>query len=263
MKIFSQQDPRWKDKTLGLDNSGYTIGQAGCFLTCFSMIVEVEPDKFNDRMKVYGGFDSANPAWICPGVVPNAYKQIYVEQIWCTKTPAPISLIDDALSIGRPVIVQLDTSPVEGIQSHFVILTKKISPNDYEMIDPWPLTDIPRGSVIARYGKDANGKNRKIEEVICYVAFIGGAKLDVEEAAPPSTELLPSQESSDSLITLFNDSKLRVGPGLGSRIICTLPAGIELTRFESSEVIKDGYSWAHVDCWVATGTADGKKKFIK
>jgi hypothetical protein len=268
MKIFSQQDPRWKDKKLGLDTSDLTIGQAGCFLTCFSMLVEVDPAAFNERMKIYGGFDPKQPALICPGIVPNAYKKVYFEdQIWCSKSAAPMDVIDSALANGKAVIVQLDTSPAEGIQSHFVILTKKISANDYEMIDPWPLVDVPRGTVITRYGKDKNGQPRKIKEVICYVAVMGGVDMSSVDALPPATTEQPtvtdSAELGDSITTLYGNSRLRTAPGLNAPIVCKLPIGLEINRNPEIEVIKDGYRWIHLDLWMAAESVDGKNKFVK
>lgn len=265
MTIYSQQDPKWKNTKLGQDSSETTIGQSGCFLTCFSMILDTPPDVVNQRVKTFGGFVGAD---ICPGVVPNAYKNIYLEStVWCSKTPAPMDLIDKALENDKPVIVQLDTSPAEGIQSHFVILTKKISANDYEMLDPWPLVDIPRGTVITRYGKDKNGLPRKIEEVICYVAVIGGVKLSeiagpvVEEVNPPATE--QTTEYGDVIQPLFADSRLRTGAGLSAPIVCKLPAGIKLNRNTAVTIVKDGYRWGHIDGWVALESVDGKNKYFK
>lgn len=192
MKRYSQQDPKWKNKPLG--NSTLTIGNYGCFLTCFSMLLEVEPDKVNDRVKIFGGFDDA---LLIAGVVPNAYPQITVTQTWCANNQAPLDVIDKALGNRQPVIVQVDTSPVAGIQSHFVILTGKDG-NDYSMVDPWPLVDEPPATLLGRYGKGRDAKT-----IITYIAVIGGIALDKEQ----TTEVLPSNEPviSGGVVSVVSD----------------------------------------------------------
>ena len=177
VKRYSQQDARWKNKLLG--NSDLTIGNYGCFLTCFSMLLETEPDKVNDRVRTFGGFDGA---LLSAGVVPNAYPQITVTQTWCTNNPAPLDVIDKALGNRQPVIVQVDTSPVPGIQSHFVILTGK-NGNDYSMVDPWPLVDEPPATLLGRYGKGRDAKT-----IIMYIAVIGGIALDQTADVVPSNK---------------------------------------------------------------------------
>lgn len=41
MKFKSQIDPRWANNKIG--NTNYTIGQFGCLISCFAMILEINP----------------------------------------------------------------------------------------------------------------------------------------------------------------------------------------------------------------------------
>ena len=58
MTNLSQYDPRWKDIKLGFSN--LTIGQAGCLITCCSMLADTTPDKLNDRLKSVSGYADQN-----------------------------------------------------------------------------------------------------------------------------------------------------------------------------------------------------------
>ena len=58
MTNLSQYDPRWKDIKLGFSN--LTIGQAGCLITCCSMLADTIPDKLNDRLKSVSGYADQN-----------------------------------------------------------------------------------------------------------------------------------------------------------------------------------------------------------
>jgi len=248
---YSQQDPKWKNKLLG--NSELTIGDYGCFLTCFSMILEETPDKVNDRVKVFGGFAGA---LLSAGVVPNAYPQISVSQTWCTNNPAPLDIIDNALKNGSPVIVQVDTSPVTGIQSHFVILNKLIG-NDYSMVDPWPLVDEPPATLLGRYG---NGRDAKT--IITYIAVIGGLEntsqdvnsIEIGENIPSTPENAPqsSTEPSGGIVTVVTDYiNLRRDPSTNQP-----PVGKVLYGMDLNTTGKVDGKWHEIKLWVNDGGGD-------
>jgi hypothetical protein len=60
-----QNDPRWKNQKIGLQNN-FTIEQVGCMLTSFAMTVNhfganETPASLNEKMKAIQGFNSA---WI-------------------------------------------------------------------------------------------------------------------------------------------------------------------------------------------------------
>lgn len=249
---YSQQDARWKNKLLG--NSDLTIGNYGCFLTCFSMLLEETPDKANDRIKIFGGFIGA---LLSAGVVPNAYKQISVTQTWCTNNPAPLDVIDKALDNRQPVIVQVDTSPVAGIQSHFVILTGKDG-NDYSMVDPWPLVDEPPATLLGRYGKGRDAKT-----IITYIAVIGGIALDnvitgnddvTGENIPPNT--VPANVglpvASGGIVTVITDYiNIRRDPSTNQPPVGRVLYGMDLPTTGRVEG-----NWHEIKLWVHDGNGD-------
>ncbi len=225
---YSQQDPKWKNKLLG--TSGLTIGNYGCFLTCFAMLLEVEPDKVNERVKIFGGFAGA---LLSAAVVPNAYKQISVTQTWCTNNPAPLDVIDNALKGNYPVIVQVDTSPVTGIQSHFVILTGKVG-HDYNMVDPWPLVDEPPATLLGRYGH-----GRDTATIITYIAVIGGIEnLKTPPIAPQGKSRTIARCHLRTYPVVNKDSNILV-----------LPIGKEF-ELTGDTVTSDGYTWRVVKCYI-------------
>jgi hypothetical protein len=243
MKRYSQQDAKWKEKQLGTGEC--TIGGYGCFLTCFAMLLEVEPDKVNDRVKTFGGFAGS---LISPYVVPNAYKQMYIDsQTYCANTPAPLDTIDRALANGLAVIVQIDTSPSADIQSHFVILTGKVG-NDYGMVDPWPLVDEPPATLLGRYGKGRNA-----ETIITYILVIGG----VDSIMPQdvnSTDSDPLPVASGGKVRTIARCHLRTYPAVEDKSdILVLPIGKEF-EWTGETVTGDGYRWKVVKCYVEDGS---------
>ena len=61
MKLFSQNDPKWKDTLLGFSN--LKIGSYGCLITCIGMSIELDPDVVNIKLKAVGGFSGALVIW--------------------------------------------------------------------------------------------------------------------------------------------------------------------------------------------------------
>jgi hypothetical protein len=244
---YSQQDAKWKDKQLG--SGEYTIGQAGCLLTCFAMLAQYPPDELNQKMVVYGGFTgSLINSYVLPSVIPNLY---FESRIPCEKTPAPIDIIDKALSAGKAVIVQVDTSPSEGVQSHWVILTGKVG-KDYNMVDPWPVVDNPPATVLGRYGS-----GRKIEAVITYIYVIGG---DGVEIPPVTTEPKPSGKVVIDAVGLRG----RTEPSTNAPIVVNaIPRGMQFTPSDEPPIIVNGYKWIAVKVWIAAGTQDGQQVFVR
>ena len=127
-----QKDPRWSNKLLG--NSYLTIGNYGCLLTCFSMIAEVTPDIFNNRLKAVGGFTGANIYW---QMVEVAYPNLkYLRAIDCYYTPAPLDIIDSYLNQNISVLVHVDGNPATPqIDQHWIQIVGKVG-NDYLANDP-------------------------------------------------------------------------------------------------------------------------------
>ncbi len=158
MKLFSQQDPAWKNKTLGNDSST-TIGNFGCLLTDLAMVCtfygfDVDPATLNDRMKERGGFQAA---YVIPAVLPSAVPgMIYRNFIQCRTYPAPMAEIDASLGLGKPVIVEVDYAPKAGLQNHWVVIYAKQG-EDYLIRDPWPFPIETREVTLKeRYGFAGN-----------------------------------------------------------------------------------------------------------
>ena len=113
LEHFSQQDPQWKSKPLGFDDSS-PIGNYGCLLTCMAMVAtgygfDVTPDSLNEKMKAVGGFQGA---YVMPYLIAKALPgMIYRDYRECNGQPAPLSEIDAYLAQGKAVIVEVDFSP--------------------------------------------------------------------------------------------------------------------------------------------------------
>lgn len=134
-----QNDPVWKNTPLGFPTDGGTIGSWGCLLTSITMMLNgagytETPPTVNDKMKQRGGFQGA---MIIPSLVPAVFPRVlYKTFVNSENSPAPIDLIDRALSQGKPVIVEVDWSAASGIQTHWVLLKEKKG-GDYVIYDPY------------------------------------------------------------------------------------------------------------------------------
>lgn len=150
---LSQQDPRWKGKNLGQDQ--ITIGKFGCLLTCMAMVAngygaDETPASLNDKMLAAGGFMGA---LVMPSVMPKVVSQVrFVKYIPCQDQPAPLAEIDAALAADKPVIVEVDYSPAQGLQNHWVVIYAKKG-DDYLIRDPWPYPPETKEVLLTqRYG---------------------------------------------------------------------------------------------------------------
>ncbi len=125
---LSQQDPLWKQDILGFGDPEDTIGYLGCALTSVAMLLSGHgysetPKSLNKKLKNVNGFVSAAIRW---GSVSQIYPNVTVRSnISCTMSPAPLELIDAAIATGQPAIVQVDSSPANGIQTHWVVIYGK------------------------------------------------------------------------------------------------------------------------------------------
>jgi len=120
---YSQQDPQWKAVKIGA--SGETIGHVGCALTSVAMLVSGHgypetPKSLNAKLKAKGGFVDASIIW---GAVTGLYPPIvYKTLVLCRDTAAPLAQINASLAAGQPVVVEVDSSPKAGLQTHWVVL---------------------------------------------------------------------------------------------------------------------------------------------
>ena len=131
MAQLFQNDPRWANNKIGLQNS-LTISQVGCLLTSMSMVVNyfggnVTPASLNDMMKASGGF---NGAWVKSAQVPSQFPQLGMKrQKWeqCEGTPASVDLIDAGLEAGSLIVARVDWWGAQGERTFQVqsLVTKR------------------------------------------------------------------------------------------------------------------------------------------
>lgn len=254
---YSQQDPQWKNERLGFGNSGDTIGYVGCALASVAMLLSGHgypetPKTLNQKLKNMNGFVGAAIRW---GAVSQIYPKVTVRSsISCTDTPAPLDLIDAAITAGQPAIVQVDRSPAPGIQTHWVVLYKRKG-DDYLMLDPWPYQpdSNKEDRLMNRY---AQGKplKRAISHIILYEAY-GASPLP-----PPAPGTPVSQNSArvkDS-VTWGLNVRSSIDTSSTANVLEVIPAGTQLTLLESDGAAKVGA----VNQWVRVRTPRGNEGFV-
>ena len=93
------------------------------------------PGTLNSRLRAAGGFVNQAIIW---SAITRLYPQIRCTGLTlCDNSAAPTSDINATLADGQPVIVEVDFSPAPGLQTHWVLLYKRLA-DDYLMLDPWP-----------------------------------------------------------------------------------------------------------------------------
>lgn len=250
---YSQQDAQWKDKQLGVGE--HTIGQAGCLLTCFAMAAQYaganyNPATLNDALVNVRGFSGS---LLMPAMVDSILSGLKITaQHVCRDVPAPVSTINKYLADSSAlVIVEIDSSPDPGQQSHWVILTAAEG-GDYVMVDPWPLVETGKVTLLGRYGK-----GRTAAAIITYVIALG------VDYPPASTE--PEKYPEKSTVKVSSRGlRGRTEPGTSSPIaIDPLKVGLEFEKCTDKPVIKDNNEWIAVKLWIARGPADGSYKYLE
>lgn len=139
-KVFSQNDPAWKGKTLGTKG---TIGAYGCLMTDIAMICAYygkpeNPDSLNEKLKTSGGYASGNLyVW---AALTTIYPDIKYGGQWQTPdalTAYQMSFIREKINAGYPVLFQIDTIPsTSGLDEHWV-LAVDYEGDDFMVADPW------------------------------------------------------------------------------------------------------------------------------
>ena len=228
-----QNDEKWKNTKLG--NSNETIGGWGCLLTSVTMMLNgmgysETPETVNEKMKSAGGFQGA---FFIPSMLPYAYPGvIYKNMQPCENFPAPIQLIDAAISAGKPVILQVDWNKQAGIQTHFVLVKEKQG-DDYVLYDPY------------KYGGDGPGKDVLLTKRYKY----NGATLETEISAvlwfdgnippsPPKPTTVPVPADAMKLFVIEDDLALRADPSASGYLWKRMTAGTELTSLENAATTK-------------------------
>lgn len=136
--FYSQRDPRWCDSRIGRSSS--TIGAVGCLVASTAMIWQKH------------GFDAT------PLTIANNFNFFFHNTAYMLLPPdqpeppgftvrahgGDLSIIDNELKNGRPVIVRLSVT-FTSVQTHFIVL-KSGSNGQYVMNDPLFQADMPFNS---------------------------------------------------------------------------------------------------------------------
>ena len=268
---LSQQDPQWKNDLLGFGDPGDTIGYVGCALTATAMLLSGHgyaetPKTLNEKLKNVGGFVSSAIVW---SAVSKIHSNVTLKAfIPCSTSDAPLAQIDASLAAGQPAIVQVDSSPAAGIQTHWVVIYARKG-DDYLMLDPWPYSPGTEKEdyLMKRYAQGRTLK-RAISHVILYEAY--GASVPVTTPSSPTTSTTPpSTPTTDSSTQSGDYAQVRadVTWGLNIRssidtssmanVVDTVVAGTKLHLLEADGLSKIG----GINQWVRVRTPDGKEGF--
>ena len=153
--ILGQRDPRWSSKKLGTSTSN--LGGYGCLVTCLAMVSkyyghDTDPDQLNKKLIEVGGFAQKNLyVW---GSLSKIYPDITeTKNINTPKalTELQFKEIEAELTLGRPVICEVDMIPAtSNIDMHFVLVIGKEGDN-WIVADPW----FGDTASLTRYGTPA------------------------------------------------------------------------------------------------------------
>ena len=249
---ISQQDPQWK--TLNLGNSSLTIGPYGCALTAIAMYLSgfgypEDPASLNTKMKSRGGFVDASIVW---GAVSAIYPQVkYDNLILCRDTDAPIDMIGNSLAAGQPVLLEVDSSPKPGLQTHWVVAYQKVG-QDFLILDPWPYpSDTGEVSLMARYSQ-GNTFKRSITAAVFYECQGGGAPVPT---LPPTDGYYVRVPAS-----LPAGLRLRSQPTRAADTVTVEPAltNLKVLEAESGARAKIGVQ----DQWLNVSDASGLQGYV-
>lgn len=205
--IFSQNDPKWKQKKLGF--SEVTIGGYGCLVAIIAMLAkyygkDTDPEKLNDQLKNVNGYANQNLYKWYEGI-----SKIYPDVI-CSKivyTPQPVTTdqwneMRRELDAGRPVVLQVDFIPTTSkADMHFVLLI------GYEN-DQWIIADPWYGDTasLARYGKP----EITVQQYVFHQGPVPQTAVDpLQECLKQHAQLVGKLDSIDSFRK--NISKILVG----------------------------------------------------
>jgi hypothetical protein len=260
---LSQQDPKWKQDILGFGDPEDTIGYVGCALTSVAMLLSghgyVEtPKTLNQKLKSVQGFVSAAIRW---SSISQVYPSVTVRSnISCTTSPAPLELIDAAIAAGQPAIVQVDSSPASGIQTHWVVVYGK-KDDDYLMLDPWPYQpDSAKEDLLMKRYSRGNPLKRAISHVILYEVFGSGPAVPI---STPSTTPVPT-DRVPALVARVKDSvtwglnvRSSIDTSSMANVLAVVPAGTQLILLELDGTSKIGA----INQWVRVRAPQGQEGF--
>ncbi|MCB0027487.1 MAG: hypothetical protein KDE28_06245 [Anaerolineales bacterium] len=165
LTYYSQNDPRWRDRTLG--KGPKTLGQFGCLLTCCAMMLtgygeNCDPWELNNRINALSqnGFSGSNMYFVAPAVAYDHLKffgnyKPYPDTgaTYATYDSNLVNRIDMSLSRGHSVLIQVDFNPNNaynpGVEQHWVMAIARRG-DDYVVVDPLSGEQI---SLLSKYGR--------------------------------------------------------------------------------------------------------------
>jgi SH3-like domain-containing protein len=258
---YSQQDPAWQAVKIG--SSSETIGHVGCALTSVAMLVSGHgypetPKTLNAKLKSRGGYVDAAIIW---GAVTGLYPQVvYRNLVLCRDTNAPLAQIDAHLAKDQPVLVEVDSSPKAGLQTHWVVLYKKQG-DDYLMLDPWP-HPTESGQEVSLMLRYSHGKplKKSITAAIFYECVQSGSGAAGETATTKPTS--PSEPGTYVKIPVSVEAglRLRSGPTIAFTTVAIEPPGVLLRIVEPVDVAipKIGA----YDQWIKVRDETGREGYV-
>ncbi len=252
---YSQQDKQWKNEILGFGDPGDTIGYLGCALTSVAMLISGHgytetPKTLNQKLKNVGGFASAAIVW---GALGQIYPQVSLKAfIPCNNSDAPLAQIDASLAAGQPAIVQVDNSPAQGIQTHWVVLYARKG-DDYLMLDPWPYqTDITQETLLMPRYAQGKGLKRAISHVILYECY-------TTTPTPPVTDPISGGVYARVKADVTWGLNIRSSTDTSSKknIVAVAPAGTQLLVLDSDGLNNIGA----INQWIRVREPGGREGF--
>jgi hypothetical protein len=268
---YSQQDPKWKQDVLGFGSPQDTIGYVGCALTSAAMLLSGHgfaetPKTLNKKLQSIKGFYSAGIVW---GAVSQLYPQITVKSnISCQKADAPLGLIDASIKAGQPVIVMVDSTPADGLLTHWVVLYAKEG-SDYLMLDPWPYqTDVAKKTYLMPRYSQGNTLKRSIMHIIIYENFSADGRIaqpgissttGTDQTPPLAGPVITSSASArvKADVTWGLNIRSSIDTSSKNNIVAVAPAGSALSIIESDGASKIGA----INQWVRVRSEKGQEGF--
>ncbi len=149
-QIYSQRDPRWANQRLGTVN-GNTIGQAGCYDTCFAMKASfyghlITPNALDDiftNQNIYindAGEHTQPSDLLADNSLTQVYPDVKFQQTYnFSSGPADLNLLKNLSNDPSTTVtleLDFDHDPNDGIQTHFVEL-HSFDDTSLRIYDPW------------------------------------------------------------------------------------------------------------------------------
>lgn len=250
---YSQQDPRWKNERLGLSSTS-AIGEFGCALTSVAMYLSgfsypETPQSLNEKLRQRGGFIGEAIVW---SAVSLLYPKIRFKNVTlCRDTDAPLDAIGNSLAAGQPVLLEVDSSPRPGLQTHWVVAYQKVG-NDFLILDPWPFP-TEDGKDISLMSRYSHGK--ELKRAITAVAWYECLETGMGVETPPATA--PAESGFYVRISPQAASGLRIrsAPGTNSSTLTIEypPALLRVIEAEATARPKIGV----YDQWLRVRTPQG------